>query len=51
MRNPPADYLSDEFTTCTEWCRDQWEKAISAGDHEAAENYLQMHNMWERRDQ
>lgn len=51
MRNPPADSLSEGFTTCSEWCHAMWSQSLDRGDQKAADEYIQMYNLWKERGQ
>lgn len=51
LGNPPHDSLSDNFTTCSAWCYSKWEEALERGDEKAANNYMQMYNLWKERNQ
>lgn len=48
---PPADSLSDGFTSCSEWCHAKWSQALDRGDQNAANVYLELYNLWKSRGQ
>lgn len=49
LNNPPEDALSNDFTSCSEWCHKKWEEAIERNDKEAAAAYSNMFNQWKSR--
>lgn len=49
MRNtfkttPPDDSLSNDFTSCSEWCRKMWEETFD-------DAYIKMYELWQSRGQ
>lgn len=46
LSTPPADSLSDDFTSCSEWCHKMWTECIERGDEESAGHYMELYNQW-----
>lgn len=35
----------------SKWCHGMWQKAVERGDESSAKDYLEMYNLWVRRNQ
>ena len=41
----------ENVLTPSTWCHGMWQKAVELGDESSAKDYLEMYNLWVRRNQ